>query len=374
MKHKVCLLLCITLLVLSVEARDITFCGERVPIDNEFVAKKLINVIRQQIPQVNLPGLRRDAQRYFPMIEYILKQCNMPDDLKYIPIVESGFRNARSSAGAQGFWQLMPGTAADWGLQVTASVDERNDIYKATIAAIRELARTFKHIRGNYQLSSWVLTAAAYNWGIGNLGNRLKSGANNYFTMQLNPETAAYVYKIVAVKELFEYPELYIKNLPYNAFNRNAMRKYDTDPAAAANANTGFKIMKLEGTDEGKVAPDDAAIKSVAKPTDNDIKKHQLESFKREARLVSAKIVGKYKVFKDGDPIVIELQDDLQTFLGFQRKGTQITGKGWIIEDRVFIDLGFHSSNVILYDSNSEQGMPLSNLKGKEQVILRVQN
>lgn len=378
MRYKVFLIgFVLELLTLTANARDITFCGERIPVDNSFVAKKLMDVIRQQIPYANLPSLRRDAQRYFPMIEYILQKCNMPLDLKYIPIVESGFKNATSKAGAQGFWQLMPATAADWGLRVNASIDERNDIYKSTIAALRELARTFISIRTRYRFSSWVMTAAAYNWGIGNLYSKIQSGSNNYFTMQLNPETAVYVYKIIAIKELFEYPELYMRNFQYNVFNPKAATT-NSGQSPAAGSDAEFQKMAFAAKVEAGGGPNDAAIKSVQKPSEKEVKKQkeekQKEEIKEAPKLVSAQINGKYADFKDGDPVTIKLQEDLQTINGFQREGTLVTGKGWVIEDRVYIDLGFNSENVILYDSDAEQGVALKSLKNKAQVILRVQN
>lgn len=365
--------LCLAFLLTGFGAggRDLTFCGERIPVNDALVARKLMDVIKQQIPYANLPSLRSDARRYFPMIEYLLKQCNMPDDLKYIPVVESGFKNARSSAGAQGFWQLMPGTATDFNLKINAAVDERNDIYKSTIAALRKLAGDFKLIRSEKKIASWVLTAAAYNWGIGRVFNKIDRGSTNYFTMQLNPETAVYVYKIVAIKELFEYPELYIKNFQYNVFN--AVKPYSASGNTAV-GTAAFEKLQLPVSEGGTAAPDDDAIKAAAKPTDAEMKSLQKETFKKAARLVSARIDGKYPGFKDGDSVTVKLNDDLQTLNGFQRKGTRITGKGWIIDGRVFIDLGFNSDNVILYDAESEQGLPLSNVKNKEQVILRVQN
>ena len=359
--------LTLNLLALAAGARDITFCGERIPVDNAFVAKKLMDVIRSQLKYVDLPGLRRESQRYFPMIEYILKKCNMPDDLKYIPIVESGFRNATSKAGAQGFWQLMPETATGFGLKVNSTIDERNDIYKATIVALRKLASDFKLLRSQQNVASWVLTAAAYNWGIGRVIGKAEKGSTNYFTMQLNPETAVYVYKIVAIKELFEYPELYLKNFQYNVFSRS--KPFLTAP----NPNLrDFETLKLDVSKD--VAPDDDQIKNTGMPSGSEIEKARREKVRAAAKLVGAQIDGRYPGFKDGDSITIKLNDDLQTLNGFQRKGTLITGKGWIIDDRVFIDLGFNSDNVILYDGNSEQGIALDNVKNKAQVILRVQN
>ncbi|NTS43874.1 lytic transglycosylase domain-containing protein [Flavisolibacter sp. BT320] len=361
------------LLFLTTAARDITFCGERIPVENSFVAKKLMSVIKQQIPYANLPSLRRDAKRYFPMIEYMLRKSNMPDDLKYIPIVESGFKNATSKAGAQGFWQLMPATATDWGLIVNASMDERNDIYKSTIAAMRELARTFKAIKRDYRISSWVMTAAAYNYGIGRLYDKIKAGSNNYFSMQLNPETAVYVYKIIAIKELFEFPELYIKNFQQNYFNPKVVAQ-DAQPEKIIEDQAAFSKLTYTAKVDANTGPEDAAIKSIQKPTEKELRNQKNEKFRKAAKLISAQIIGKYPEFKDGDAIQIKLQDDLQTLNGYQREGSIIQGKGWVVDDRVFIDLGFDTDNVILYDKESEQGIPLKSLKNKEPVVLRVQN
>ena len=354
-------------------ARDITFCGEQIPIDNNFVASKLMNVIRQQIRYVNLPRLRSEARTYFPIIEYYLKMAGMPQDLKYIPIIESGFRNATSPVGAQGFWQLMKGTAEEWGLQVNGARDERNDIYRSTIAALKELARNYNMIRRNQHVSSWILTAASYNYGTGRLYDKIRTDGKDYFTMNLNPETALYVYKITAIKELFEYPELYIKNFRYNIFDQNAPKANQPDTGGEEKA--GFQNIEIKVNEQGKAAPNDAAIERVAKPGETDLKTIEEESFRRSATLVGARISSKHKNFKDGDEITIVLDETLYTPSGFQRKGTTITGKGWLIDDnRVHIDLGFNSNTVILYDTDSEQGIALSSLKKGEQVILRVQN
>lgn len=367
MRRKIYLLCLLTCLCAFAGARDITFCGERIPFENPAVAKKLMDVIRSQVRNVDLASLRRESRRYFPMIEYLLKRCNMPDDLKYIPIVESGFTNATSTAGARGFWQLMPETATGFGLKVNEAIDERTDIYKATIVALRKLASDFTLMRSQKNVASWVLTAAAYNWGIGRVCRKIDRGSTDYFAMQLNPETAVYVYKIVAIKELFEYPELYLKNFQYNVFSRT--KTYVSEP------NPGlrdFETMKL-GVNKDAAAPNDELIKNTARPTEGELEKERKARVKA-AKLVGAQIEGKYPDFKDGDSIVVKLNEDLQTLNGFQRKDTRITGKGWIIDDRVFVDLGFATNNVILYDANSEQGVALPDLKNKKQVILRVQN
>ena len=200
-------------------AHDIIFCGEKIPVNNDFVSTTLMDVIRQQIPNVNLPVLRKRTEQNFPLVEYYLRATGLPEDLKYLAIVESGFLNQTSEAGARGFWQLMPGTARELGLVVSDNIDERDNINKSTYAACKVLASYYLQIRKRYNISSWVLTAAAYNTGIGNLLKKMNDQGNNYFSMNLNPQTALYVYKIIAVKELFEYPELYMKDFGYNVFS-----------------------------------------------------------------------------------------------------------------------------------------------------------
>src|SRR4051812_4797266 len=90
----------------SAKAHDVYFCGEVIPMDNDFVANKLMNVIRDQIPNVNLPSLRQRALTYFPFVDSYLRKCGIPEDFKYLPIIESGFMILSSRVGARGFWQL----------------------------------------------------------------------------------------------------------------------------------------------------------------------------------------------------------------------------------------------------------------------------
>src|SRR6218665_682560 len=218
---------------------EVVFCGERIPVDNNFVASKLMNVIRKQVPVVNLPKLRQQANAWFPTFERYLSRHGLPLDLKYIPVVESGFTNATSHAGAAGYWQLMPETARGLGLTVNDAIDERLDISKATEAACKLLKSYYSSI------GVWALTLAGYNFGIGNISKAMKKQGSNYFSRQLNPETAIYVYKIIAVKELFEYPELYIKDFGYNVFNSQA--KPVVRNTTKGDDDDDFKSMKILG-------------------------------------------------------------------------------------------------------------------------------
>ncbi len=354
---------------------EITFCNEKIPLENNFVAGKLMNVIRRQIPEVNLPSLRKRIQEYFPIVEYYLRGTGLPEDLKYVAVVESGFvSTARSSVGAGGFWQFMPEVAKEYGLAVNESVDDRNDIHKSTYAACRHLANYYNSIKKKYNVSSWILTAAAYNVGIGRIFQAVNRQGKDYFSMDLNPETAVYVYKIIAVKELFEYPEFYMKNFSYNIFNKTKATtpiiKMDDDDATSD--LNDFKTMEVKVDEKDGQHPDAVSISREA--ILDDVATKARTSIKREKKmkLVAANISGKYKNFEDGSMITIALQEDLQVRNRFIRAGNILKGTGWIIDDRVFIDLGFDEHDVVLYDSESKQGILLKDLKNKEPLLLKV--
>lgn len=176
----------------------INFCGELVPVEDRKISRKLrFEMVRTRISRAQTMRLRSRANKWFPIITPILKQYRIPEDFKYIPLVETGFANSVSHKGAGGFWQLMEGTARHYGLKVNDSTDQRNDVRLCTIAAckyIRDLHR---------ELASWTLTAAAYNMGPGGLRNKV-DGQNNrdYYRLKLNSETSVYVYKTLAFKQM----------------------------------------------------------------------------------------------------------------------------------------------------------------------------
>ncbi len=317
---------------------DVIFCGERIPVDNNFVADKLMNVIRRQVPVVNLPKLRKQANIWFPVFEKYLSRHGLPMDLKYVPVVESGFTNATSHAGAAGYWQLMPETARELGLTVNDVVDERLDIVKSTDAAC-------KLLKGYYSsLGVWALTLAGYNFGIGNISKAVKKQGKNYFSMPLNPETAIYVYKIIAVKELFEYPELYMKDFGYNVFNADAK---PIQTGGGSDDDDDFKTM---------------SVKVMSKTA----KEPGIKLAYYSAHLEDT------KKFKDGDLVRIVFDEDIYTSSGLSRKGYGFKATGWVIDGRVFLDLNMgHELSVLGMDN--QKGIPLEELKNKKktEVILR---
>ena len=357
---------------LNTKAHEIIFCGEQIPVQNNFVADKLMNVIRQQVPYVNLPQLRKRVESNFPIVEYYLRQTGLPEDFKYLAIVESGFLNLTSKAGARGFWQLMPETATELGLVVSPTIDERDNIYKSTYAACKVLASYYLRIKKIYGVSSWVLTAAAYNFGIGNMSSAINRQGNDYFSMTLNPETALYVYKIVAVKELFEYPELYMKDFGYNVFQvvqGNADPKSHTNNADSAAFSS--MVVKVNAGD-GK-HPSNVTLKEPEKPSTN-LESSEDAINRNEFKYLSASIKGKYKNFHDGDLITIELLEDLEVKGSFSRKGNLMQGKGWLIGDRIFIDLGYSDHSVTLLDISGKKGVMPQDLKKDQSVLLKVVN
>lgn len=145
------------------------------------------------------------ANRLFPIIEPILKECGVPDDMKYLMIVEStGDIEARSPAGACGLWQFMESTGKEYGLEINKEVDERFNIEKATRAAC-------KYLKDSYNIyGDWITVAASYNTGRGNVNKRKRAQEEDLaIDLVLLPETSRYIFRILAVKTMFENPTKY---------------------------------------------------------------------------------------------------------------------------------------------------------------------
>lgn len=177
---------------------SLDFCGEQVPLKNKRIYKKMRAAIlenRSDATEMNL--MARRSRIWFPVIMPILKRYHVPEDFKYIPLVETGFVNSVSPKGAAGFWQLMRVTAKDYGLKMDGSRDQRMDVTRSTIAACRYLR--FLHS----ELGSWTLAAAAFNMGLGGLQHKVNlQSSSNYYSLMLNRETSAYIFRTVAIKQM----------------------------------------------------------------------------------------------------------------------------------------------------------------------------
>ncbi|MCR8559123.1 lytic transglycosylase domain-containing protein [Mucilaginibacter sp. BJC16-A38] len=199
---------------------EYSFANEAVPVRDAGVTRKLKRSLQMhsfKCVQSNI--LQSKAEKLFPIIEPILKAYGIPDDFKYIPLVESGLCEGTSPRGARGLWQFMPGTARTYGLKVGHGIDERLNIRKSTGAAC-------KYIKELYvEFNSWTLAAAAYNNGSIKLAKSInRQNEDNYFRMHLNRETGNYVYNLIAMKAIITQPKKYgydyyaIKDLSSGSF------------------------------------------------------------------------------------------------------------------------------------------------------------
>lgn len=188
---------------------EVTFCGTKVPIDNFDVYESLdyelvVNMYRHS----STISYLKKAKRYFPEIEEVLKQNNIPDDFKYLCVAESGLANVVSPAGATGFWQFMKTTGTQYGLTIDTEVDERYNHHKSVVAACKYFNTAYKTFK------DWTLVAASYNMGIGGVQKSMESQhVDNYWDLMLNAETARYVFRIISFKLIMENPSAYGFNL-----------------------------------------------------------------------------------------------------------------------------------------------------------------
>ena len=181
------------------------FCGERVPLNLWYVREGLDRelVSNMYYQSSTLFNIKRSA-RVFPTIERILKEEGVPEDMKYLCVIESGLQNVTSPAGANGYWQFMKTTGQKYGLEITDEVDMRNDLEASTRAACQYL----KYLR--QRLGNWTNAAAAYNCGENGLEKRLgNQRQDSYYDLLLNKETQRYVYRILALKLIMQHPQDY---------------------------------------------------------------------------------------------------------------------------------------------------------------------
>lgn len=180
----------------------LSFADENLPLDDQRIKTRMNASLRAHSYQkLRTSKLHNYAEKWFPIIEPILKKYGVPADFKYMPLVESGLKSGTSPKGASGYWQFMPQTARDFGLLVNSEMDERHNMQMSTIAAAKYLKSLYR------EFGSWTLVAAAYNIGEGGLKKQIgKQNQVNYFKIKLNRETASYVYKLISMKEIIENP------------------------------------------------------------------------------------------------------------------------------------------------------------------------
>jgi len=224
------------------------FAGEPVPLDNPDIRERLDReLLVNTYWQSNGLLLIKRAAKYFPIIEPILEEEGLPDDFKYLAVIESGLTQAVSPARATGFWQILRSTGRELGLEVNDNVDERYNIELSTRAACKYL----KNSKEN--LGSWTLAAAGYNAGNAGMSRRLdQQNVNGYYDLLLGEETGRYVFRILALKQILADPERY-------GFNFKEEHLYEEVPSYKVKVDTvvtdfvqfaehfgiNYKILKL---------------------------------------------------------------------------------------------------------------------------------
>jgi hypothetical protein len=185
------------------------FAGEMVPLDKSDVWERLDREIHiNTYWHNNTIFLMKRANRWFPEIEQILMEEGVPADFKYIPAIEGQFLNAISPKAAVGFWQIRKPTGLELGLEISREVDERYDPIKSTRAACKYFKKAYE------KFGNWTLAAASYDRGRAGIQRALDhQGVDSYYDLLLNDETSRYVFRILAIKEIIENPELYGFNI-----------------------------------------------------------------------------------------------------------------------------------------------------------------
>jgi hypothetical protein len=188
---------------------EITFAGEKMPLDNFDTRESLEReILTSAYRHSSTILIIMRAHRYLPMIEKILKKNNIPDDFKYLVAAESEYSNMVSPVGATGFWQIMPETGREDGMEINTVVDERYDVEKSTQFACNFFLRSYE------KYGNWTLAAASYNGGRNGISEQIEiQHQNNYYDLLLTEETARYIFRAVAYKMVITNPKKYGFNL-----------------------------------------------------------------------------------------------------------------------------------------------------------------
>ena len=181
----------------------VVFAGQQIKFDRADLRERMDRELVAFTYSHNMSTLMiKRANRLFPQIEPILKRMGVPDDLKYLMVIESNLDpQAVSGAGAAGLWQFTQSTGREYGLEVNDNIDERYNTYKATEAACRFLLKAY----GKYQ--NWMTVAASYNGGQQGMDRRIEQQhQTNAMDMWLVDETSRYMFRVLAAKMMFEDP------------------------------------------------------------------------------------------------------------------------------------------------------------------------
>ncbi len=227
--------------------KQISFAGEAAPLDIPDVMERLDRELQVNIYlQSSTLFLLKRANRWLPQMTEILKAHDIPEDFKYLPLIESGLMNGVSPKDAVGYWQIREPAGKELGLEITKEVDQRYDPIKSTEAACKYLKKSYE------KLGNWTLVAASYNRGVAGIRSDLDDQKiDNYYDAYLNDETSRYVFRILAIKEIFENPAKYgFKIDPGHLYNPEPLHYIDInesipDLVSFAKSNgSNYKLLK----------------------------------------------------------------------------------------------------------------------------------
>lgn len=219
---------------------SVDFAGEITPLQISDVRERLDRelLINANLHSATILIIKR-ANRAFPIIEPILKQYGVPDDFKYLAVIESSLTNAVSAAGAKGVWQFMPETAKEKGMEVNDGVDERYHLQKSTEAACKYL------VAAKQKFGNWTLAAASYNGGMNGVNTKIvEQQVNDYYDLHLTEETSRYVFRILALKEIMKHPELY-------GFEVDKSEMYDNIPTKTIEVDSSITDLAVFAKKQG---------------------------------------------------------------------------------------------------------------------------
>jgi hypothetical protein len=219
---------------------EITFAGDAVPLDIPDVRERLDKELQINCYlHSNTIFLMKRANRWLPQMEKILKEYDIPEDFKYLPLIESNLLNVTSPKDAVGYWQILESSGKELGLEISDDVDERYDPLKATEAACKYLQKAYE------KFNDWALVAASYNRGMTGLQNALENQREkSYYDLYLNDETSRYVFRILAIKEIIENPRKY-------GFNINPEHLYQQEPLRYVEVSDDIKDLVGFARDNG---------------------------------------------------------------------------------------------------------------------------
>ena len=224
-----------------------SFAGDPVPLHIPDVYERLDKELQiNTYFHSNTIFLMKRANRWLPQIQEILEANDVPDDFKYLPLIESNLLNDVSPKNAVGYWQILKDAGKENGLEITDEVDERYDPLKATEAACKYLKKAYK------KFGNWTLVAASYNRGMGGIERALENQkVDSYYDLYLNEETSRYVFRIIAIKEIVENPLKYgFRVSPRHLYKEEPLRYVEVDETIkdlvtfAKEHKTNYKMIK----------------------------------------------------------------------------------------------------------------------------------